>query len=436
MVRFFLNFVLIMVAVFSRGAVSLPHHEVKSILTLNVDASINPATYDYLKAGYSLAEHNDYDLVLLTLNTPGGLVSTTKNIITLIGDSAVPTAIWIAPEGASATSAGAIIASGAHILLMAEGSNIGAATPVELGEDIASKDLRAKAVNDLVALVTSLAEVRGRNKEHYAKMVKEAASYTAHEALAKGLIDGIAHSRGEVVKFIHGKSVSIRGEKLELRALDPTFTPHEMDFGQKLLNIFADPTVAYVLFILGVALLYFELQAPGSFIAGSLGVLCLLLAGVGFQLIPINFGGLGLLLLGLVLFALEAYITSFGLLALAGIASLIVGSLLLFRSDETYIEFSKIFIVASSLAIGLFMAGISLFIWRDRRKIKRAKNYYSLVGKPATIVEVLPKEHPGLYAYQIRVEGETWKATSTTPYQLGSHCIVKQDPDDTMIVGI
>jgi membrane-bound serine protease (ClpP class) len=436
--HYILHLLFLMIAIATPGpailkAAQLPTHPVRRVLQLTVDSTINPATFDYLSAGYKRAHLESFDLVVILLNTPGGLVTTTKSIITLIGDSPVPTAIWIAPEGASATSAGAIIACSAHVLLMADGTNIGAATPVDLGADIVDKDLKSKAVNDLEALVQSLAEARGRNKKLYATMVSEAASFTAQHALKSNLIDAIAHNRQELLRALDQRTITVRGESVLLTSDEnAAFTALDMDLGQQVLNIFANPTTAYILFLLGAALLYFELQAPGTFIGGAIGALCLLLAGIGFQVVPINFGALGLIVLALVLFVLEAYITSFGLLAIAGLIALVAGSLFLFRTDQAYIDFSVELVIASGIAVALFMLGISFFIWRERRREKHPKNYYSLVGKPASIIAILPPDRPASFRYQVRVDGEIWQARSTVAHAVGSTCVVSADDDGTM----
>ena len=212
---------------------------VNQILELSVDSSINPAVYNYLSSGYKKAKEENYQLLLIKLNTPGGLVSTTKQILALIGESDIPTVIWVTPEGASATSAGAIIASGAHVLMMSKGTNIGAATPIQLSQDIKEGDAKNKAVNDLVALVQGLAKARGRNPEGFAKMISEAASFDSTEAMEKKLIDGVVSTRAELLNFISGRNIIHKGVSYKLSAENPNFDLLEMDLGQKLLNVFA-----------------------------------------------------------------------------------------------------------------------------------------------------------------------------------------------------
>ena len=422
-----------------RPAISQSIEKVKidRILVLSIDSSINPATHNYIESSFQKAAKEGYQLILIKLNTPGGLVTTTKAIMGIIGDSNIPTAIWVSPEGASATSAGAIIASSAHVLFMASGTNIGAATPIQMSEDIKNQDLRNKAINDLVALVQSLAEVRGRNEELFAKIIKDASSYTSREALKENLIDGIVNSRSEVVEALNGRKIELKGRKIELDCLHPEFVPVEWDLGQRLMNIFADPNAAYILFLIGAALIYLELQAPGGFLAGLLGLICLILSGIGFQILPVNLGALGLLLVSFILFVMEVYITSYGLLALAGLVSLITGSLFLFRTDDAYISLSMNLVIAAVATIAGFVLFVGGFIFKDMRKSKAKDNYYSLIGKNCVVSSCFESEQDnGQFLYQVKVGGEIWKARSEQKFETGQSAVITADQDEDMTLCI
>jgi membrane-bound serine protease (ClpP class) len=245
------------------------------------------------------------------------------------------------------------------------------------------------------------------------------------------------HSRRELIELLNHRHITLRGEKIELLcSKEAEFVPFDMDLGQKLLDIFVSPSTSYMLFLLGAALLYFEFQASTSFLAGGVGAFCLILAGIGFQVVPINLGAFGLLVLSLVFFILEAFVASFGLLAIAGLLSLIAGSLFLFRSDQTYLDFSVSFIVGAVTSIGLFMLSMGLFIWRDRRHKRRFADYYSLVGKSATVVARLPNDLQGNYCYQIKIEGEVWQASSSEHHSLGSSCVVRAESEDSLSLRI
>lgn len=427
---------------------------IKTILSMEINSSINPATYNFLKSGSDRAKSEGHDALLITMNTPGGLVSTTKDILTLIGEQNIPTIVWVKPEGASATSAGAIISAGAHLLFMSEGTNIGAATPITMSGDIEGKkdknpektkkenslkeklpinipnspegkssDARAKAVNDLVALVASLSEARGRNGEAFSEMIKTAASFKAREAAEKNLINDIVNTRVDLKEKINGNIVAIKGEKFKLDTSEAEYIIHEMDLGLSLLNIFADPSLAYLLFLIGAALIYFEMQAPGGFIAGSIGAVCLVLAGIGFQVLPLNFGALGLIILSFALFIIEIYVTSYGILSLAGLGSLIAGSLFLFRSEAGDIQLEISMIISAVGGIGAFIGLIAYNLIRDRH-VGRDTQFNSLVGSKGTVMAILEEIEGKPTMVQIKAAGEFWKANVSESFKVGDHIIV------------
>ncbi len=424
--------------------------EVREIATIHrvfIQSTINPATYNYLEKVVSQIKEEEMksSLVLIEMDTPGGLVTTTKDILTLFGKSNFPFVVWVHPEGGSATSAGALIASGAHLIYMSEGTNIGAATPIEMGGNIGGEkgtshnenksddsksDLRAKAINDLVALVKSLSDVRDRNGDKFSEMITKASSFTAKEALQEMLINGVANSSSELLKKMNQKKVKIQGIPTLLNvSTHVEIKDHPMDLGQKLLNIFAHPSMAYILFLIGAALLYLELQAPGGYIAGSIGAMCLVLSGIGLQVLPLNFGALGLIILSFILFILEIFVTSFGLLSIAAFASLIFGSLFLYRTDDSYITFSTSFVAATVLAIGSFLGLCLYFILRDHKNIGKEK-FNSAEGKQGIIIKVIDESHE-MYIYQIKVGGEFWRAQSKEPLELNAKVRVVNNPLQT-----
>ncbi len=408
--------------------------KIQKLTKLTIDSSINPATLSYLETGFKEANEKDSQGILINMNTPGGLVSTTKKILNLIGTSEIPVIIWISPEGSSATSAGAIISSGAHLLYMSEGTNIGAATPVQMGQEMDEKsDLRQKSINDLVALVTSLSKSRGRNAKGFADMIENATSFDSQEALKENLIDGIINRQSDIKNIIHGKIVHIKGNDLKIDIPgDLIIENYEMDLGQLILNIFANPSLAYILFLIGAALIYFELQAPGGFIAGAVGVFFIVLAGIGFQVLPLNFGGLGLIILSFFLFILEAYITSYGVLSLAGIASLITGSLFLFRTNDSYLELSHTLIFSTTGAIAVFLAGVAWIFIKSGKNIG-SEQFNSLIGKKAIVSEIINEAD---FIYQVKVGGEFWKLKSKKELSIGDEVeILEKDTKDMFLLG-
>ncbi len=415
---------------FSHSLVASEIYQVNKLTFLDVNSSINPATHNYLETNFKKLKKENGDLVFIKLDTPGGLVSTTKDILTLIGSVDVPVGVWVTPEGASATSAGAIIASGAHFLVMSEGTNIGAATPIGLGKDIEQKDAKSKAVNDLVALVRSLSKARGRNPEHFEKMISEAKSLDARTALKEKVIDKIINSQEELVSFLNKRNISIKGNKVTI-SIDPNVpvTTIEMDAGQQILNVFANPTTAYVLFIIGAALIYFEMQAPGGMVAGAIGVVFLFMAGIGFQVLPLNIGAMGLIILSFVLFVLEAYIISFGILTLAGIIALVFGSLFLFRTEDSMIELEQKVVFSVVFAISAYVIMIG---WYFVKTWVKRKNYYSNENEIGQISKILENHHDSDFHYQVKVHGEIWNATSQEELQVGDDVKINKSDEDKL----
>lgn len=408
-------------------------YEVKTLTYLEVKASINPATMNYLETNFKKLSREDGDLVVIKLDTPGGLVSTTKDILTLIGDSDFPVGVWITPEGASATSAGAIIASGAHVLVMNDGTNIGAATPITMGKDIEQKDARAKAINDLVALVRSLSKARGRNPDAFEKMISEAKSLDSQTALKEKVIDQIIHKEAELLDFLNDREIVIKGEKVALAVPATTKTETiEMDPGQQALNIFANPTTAYILFIIGAALLYFEFQAPGGFVAGAIGVVFLFLAAIGFQVLPVNFGAMGLIVLSFVLFILEVFITSFGVLTIGGIVALVFGSLFLFRTENSYIELEQTAVWSTVIAVTLYVVFLG---WYFLKTYVKPKDYFSQSGEEGHVAKFLKEEH-GEFFFQVKVNGEIWNAKAKEKIEDGARIQITDSDQENMILSI
>lgn len=403
--------------------------KVQEVNYLSINSAITPATLDYLK--YELGRMNANSFAVIKINTPGGLVTTTKDIITLMGKQPYPIAVWIAPEGASASSAGAIIASAAHLLFMSPGSNIGAATPIGMGGDLKESDGRSKAINDLASLVRSLSHLRGRPSAPFEQMIKTAASFTDKEALKAGIIDGIVGNTDELLKLSNGKKFKLQGKEFTLEIKE---NPGSRDItpsaGQKIFEVIANPSTAYVLFLVGLALLYFELQVPGGYVAGSIGVGCLILAAMAFQVLPMDWGALGLILLGVFFFVLEIWITSYGLLSIAGSVAFIMGSLFLFHGDTGFISIDYP-VIYSTLA-GVF-AAVGIVVWylyRDQKRQKPVADFFVPVGAEG---QVLTKSPNG---YQIKVKGEIWRAEATTALDLGDHVEVTAVDIDQLLVHV
>jgi membrane-bound serine protease (ClpP class) len=436
--RLLFSFIILLTLLFIQGQAKATQNEVKQypvtkILSLEIHSSINPATLNYIKSGISEAESTKADLVLISLNTPGGLVTTTKEILTLFGNSPRPIVIWIHPEGASATSAGAIIASGAHLLYMSEGTNIGAATPIQMGSDLKKEsDMRNKAINDLVALVQSLSEARGRNAKLFGEMISKASSFKSREAKEKNLINELINSNQDLLKALDGQRFTLKGEEVQLRLQTPQWVEFPMDLGQRLLNIFSNPSTAYILFLIGAALIYLELQAPGGLIAGGLGAISLVLAAIGFQVLPLNMGAMALIILSFILFIMEIYITSYGILSLGGLGSLIAGSLFLFRTDNSYMSISRELIFSSSGAIGCFILFIAYFWVRDNKNVGKEK-FNSVADEEGHIIKINRKTNDETIC-QVKVASEIWSAEGPANLELGDEVVVSGHKENSIIL--
>ncbi len=393
---------------------------VNQISYLEIDSAITPATLEYLET--QLKNIPKHSLVIIQMNTPGGLVTTTKEIIAALNSHPAPKVIWVTPSGGSAASAGAIISSAADFIVMSPGTTIGAATPVGINEDIKESDGKNKILNDLVALVESLSTLRGRDPAPFKEMITKAKSYGDDEAIKKGISLGRAESTQDILDLLKTATFKRQNSTYALKfsnAID--YVVHEQTLYQKILSTLAQPQLAYILFLVGIALLYFELQAPGGFIAGGLGVLSLLIAAISFQVLPLNWGAMALILLGVVLFVLEIYITSYGILSIGGVISLTLGSLFLFQAEHALILPPKAVILSTLFSILFVMGFLTFFIFKTRRT--NQESFFSPVGKEGVVMHRNPTH------LQVKVEGQIWRAVSEDNLEENDQFVVTQYDD-------
>lgn len=423
--KYYLLFVL---GVFSSLTIASPLRIV-NLRVLSVNSAITPATYDYIEQGL-LGVHSE-TLVVIKMNTPGGLVSTTKDIIALFGKSEAPVAVWITPEGASASSAGSIIASAAHLIFMSPGTNLGAATPVGPGSDLKESDGKRKAISDLTALVRSLSSERGRPSAPFEQMISEAKSFTAKEAAGLHIIDGLTSSINDLISTVNGKTITIRGQKRELEISSGVKVEERgLNMGQRLLDVLANPSLAYFLFLLGIALIYFEMQAPGGYVAGATGTALLILAAVAFQVLPLNWGAMGLILVGMFFLVLEMYVTSYGLLALAGIACFVSGSLFLFKGEGGFISVDYPVLISILAAVGACFGFFIWYLYQDKKKQQKQRDFFAPAGEQGTVVS-FNGDQP-----MIKVRGEIWKAFSDQPVSVGDQIQVMKVDSEHLVLYI
>ena len=326
----------------------------------------------YIAEGIARAERDGARAVVIQLNTPGGSLDATQRIVSSILDAPLPTIVWVAPAGSRAASAGTFITLASHVALMAPGTNIGAATPVGgQGEDIEGA-LGDKVLNDAIASIRSIAETRERNQDWAEATVRDARSSPATEALAEGAIDGIAGSIDDVLAFAEGRVVSVRGVTTTIATADAEAVELEMNVAQQLLHLLSDPNIAFILFTIGFYGLIFELQSP-NFVTGILGAIAIVLAFIGFGSLPLNVGGILLIVLAIILFVLEFNVTSHGLLTIGGIVCFVLGASALYTEPGgptgPVIAVDPRVIAALTVTTAGYMLFILFVVVRWRRRI-------------------------------------------------------------------
>ena len=378
----------------------------QKIVSIKLEATINPATADFIHRAIEVTQKEKATCLLIHLNTPGGLLKSTRVIVSDILESPVPVVVYVSPGGAHAGSAGVFITMAAHIAAMAPGTNIGAAHPVTTQGEM-DTIMSAKATNDAMAFIKSIAAKRGRNAEWGAQAVRNSVSLTEAEALENNVINMVAASEQELLTKIDGQQVTVSTGAVVLKTKNATVQTLEMGWGEKMLNILSDPNVAYILFLLGLYGLLFELYSPGAIFPGIIGGICIILALYTMHTLPVNYAGLALIVFGVVLFLLEIKIVSHGLLGIGGVVSLLLGSMMLIRTDETWhvASLSWTVIITAVTISSLFF----LFVIGMGLKAQRAKPAIGLEAMIGEIGQSLSELNPG---GTVRMHGEIWKAIS------------------------
>ena len=391
------------------------------IWLLDIKGAIGPATSDYLLRGFEYAEAAEASLIVLRMDTPGGLDGAMRDIIKAILASDIPVVSYVAPGGARAASAGTYISYASHLAAMAPATNLGAATPVQIGAPSApsmpgeeepdegakpeSTAMERKMVNDASAYIIGLAVLRGRNAEWAEQAVREAVSIDAHTALELNVIDVIAKDLADLYQQLHGMEVPTASgsHSLELEDKDTHF--HTPDWRTEMLSILTNPSMILILGMFGVYGIILEFYNPGSLVPGITGLICLLLAAYSVQLLPLNYAGLALLLLGLSLMIAEALVPSFGILGIGGIAAFSIGGLMLFDTEFEAFQLGlpTVMTVGAIFAL-LIIATINIAL--KIRKKRLSIGTVALVGRSGEALSNLQEEG------QVRIGGEIWRATS------------------------
>jgi membrane-bound serine protease (ClpP class) len=380
--------------------------------TVKIDGVISPVTLRLVEAALARAQNDHAAALVIQLDTPGGLERSMRAICQRLLNAEVPVIVYVAPTGARAASAGVFITMAAHVAAMAPATNIGAAHPVALSGGV-DKESMKKIENDAAAFVRTIARERGRNAEWAEKAVRQSVSITEREAVQLKVVDLVAASLTELLDKVDGRTVKMPTGPVTLRTRGAPVTPIEIGFRDRFLNVITDPNVAYVLMMLGMLGLFFELSNPGVVLPGVIGGISLILAFFAFQSLPINYAGLLLILFGIVLLVAEIKVVSHGVLAVGGMVAMALGSIMLFDAPELDFRVSG-WVIAPTVAL---TAGIFLFMIAAG---VRALASRSAVGAPALLGQVGIARGALAPEGQVLVQGELWRAVARTPVEEGS----------------
>lgn len=373
--------------------------------TMEVRGPIFTPVLHYLEIAVEQAKRDGAQAILFELDTPGGALDTTKDVVQSILGSPVPIVVYVAPSGAGATSAGTFITLAGHIAAMAPATTIGAAHPVMLlGDENKNATMEKKAENYAVSLIEAIAGQRGRNVAWAEVAVRESASITAEAALEKKVIDVIAPTREELMAAIDGRTVRVLGKDVKLSTASPEFHEVEMSLEQRFYFFLSQPTLIFLLLVGGVGALYVEFTHPGLVAPGVAGVICLLLAAIGFSIVPVNLTGVALMALGASLLLLEVFVPSFGALGVGGVGCLIVGALLLFRTVEAPgLAVNGGVVAATAVGFGALLVGLGTLVTRSQRR-RAASGREAMIGAIGVARQRLSPRG------KVHVMGEIWDA--------------------------
>ena len=380
--------------------------QLNPVRVITIDGAINPASSDYIHEQLAHAVADRSSCLVINLNTPGGLLKSTRVIVSDILGSSIPVVVYVSPSGAQAASAGVFVTLAAQYAAMAPGTNIGAAHPVTIGGERDSIMLE-KATNDAAAFIRSISERRHRNVRWAEDAVRKSISITETEALREHVIDTVADNLRDLLSKIDGKRVETSEGEITLKTKDAEILIIEKGFAQKILDILSDPNIAYIFMMLGIYGLLFELYNPGLIFPGIVGFICLVLAFYSLHTLPINYAGLALIVFAVILFLLEIKIVSHGLLSIGGIVCLALGSMMLIRTESSFdiIGISWTIIIMTTIVTALFflsVIGIGL----------RAQRRPAVTGTQGMIGEIGESYTPLIPEGKIRIRGELWHAIS------------------------
>lgn len=437
-------FFLLLSAILGYG-VSAAGPEVSSpkgeIVEIEINGSINPSTVDYIKNGLTEARARNAAALLILLDTPGGLLNSTKDIVKALLNSEVPVIVYVYPRGATATSAGVFITLSAHVAAMSPGTSIGAAHPVMLGggqrgpapgkqeekkDDKSSDVMNEKIENFASSFMESIADERGRNAKWAVESVRNSASITADEALSKNVIDIISPDIPSLLSGIDGREIKANGRSVRLETAGAKTQRIEMSLRQKVVNILSTPDIAFLLLSLGSLGIFLEFYNPGMIFPGVAGLIALLVGFVSLQILPFNYAGLILLFVAMALLISEVYVTSYGLLSLAALACLVFGGLLLFDTPESDFGVSRGTIAAVAVSIGLLSVFI-VYLGLGSFRVPVQGGFEGMVGQKGRVVSWSQKSG------KVYIGGEYWEATGEREFSPGEKIKVTESTGDLVV---
>ncbi len=397
------------------AALALPAHAATGpVVVATYEGVINPVSAEYFEDALLHAEGRGAQALIFRLDTPGGLDTSMRLIVKSIQSASIPVVVYVSPSGGRAASAGVFITMSAPVAAMAPGTNIGAAHPVAMGGGEMDKTMSEKVENDAVAYIKSIAEQRGRNKQWAEDAVRKSVSATEQEALKLKIIDLVAEDLSGLLETLEGREVALAGRTVSLETKGAPVEEFPMGWRLETLKALSDPNIAYILMTIGTIGIIAELYSPGAILPGVVGAISLILAFYSFQSLPINYAGVILLILGIVFFILEATVTSFGVLALGGVISMLLGSLMLMKSDAPFMQVSLsviIPVIALAAAFSFFVVGMGIRALRGR-PTTGGEGMIGLIGIAKS--KLAPEG-------KVVVQGELWDAVSEEPQRAGDH---------------
>jgi membrane-bound serine protease (ClpP class) len=389
---------------------------------ITIEGAINPVVTEFIIQSIEKAEDANAELLVIEMDTPGGLMASMHEIVKSILASEVPVAVYVAPSGSRAGSAGVFITMAAHIAAMAPSTNIGSAHPVNLGGGQDTSQVMAeKIINDAVASIRSVAEKRGRNADWAEKAIRESANITETEALKLNVIEYIVPLVDSLLSEVDGKEIDVVNGKKILNTKNAGIEEQEMTWRQRGLNVLSDPNIAYLLFLLGMAGIFFEIYNPGVVIPGVVGGISMILALYALHTLPVNYAGLLLIVLAVVMFLLEIKVQSYGVLSIGGVVSFVIGSIMLIDSPLPFLQISwQLILGAAVTTAAFFVFAVGMAIRAQKKQVTTGKE--GLIGEQGNAIENINPEG------SIEIHGEIWKAYSNEKIKKGQKVeIIKVD---------